>query len=226
MTLPPVDQIIRSRRKTIAILVKPDGRVIVRAPLGLASEKIRAWIETKAAWIAAKKAEMQQHQQQAARHERRYAEGETFPFLGQEYPLRLEDGSRRGLRFERGFLLHPADQPQAAGLFEAWYKAAARELLSQRVRWFARVFGLTYRKIRISSARTRWGSCSTSGTLSFNWRLVMAPPEVVDYVVVHELAHLRQPNHSPAFWDEVAKMMPDYALHRDWLKKNGRRLHL
>lgn len=104
--------------------------------------------------------------------------------------------------------------------------AAARELLSQRVCSFARAFGLTYRKIRISSARTRWGACSTSGTLSFNWRLVMAPPQVVDYVVVHELAHLRQPNHSPAFWDEVAKMMPDYAHHRAWLKKNGSRLHL
>jgi hypothetical protein len=108
--------------------------------------------------------------------------------------------------------------------FEKWYKSQALAILTERTRFFAQKFGLRFGKIRISSARTRWGSCSTAGTLSFTWRLVMAPLEVVDYVVIHELAHLKVKNHSAVFWAEVAKMMPDYKRHVTWLKKNGQSL--
>lgn len=226
MTLPLVDQVIRSRRKTVAILVRPDGKVIVRAPLRLSREKILAFVQSKAGWIAARKAEAQEIQQQAAHQKRRFAEGETFPVLGREYPLRLAGGPKTGLWFAEGFVLNSENLPQAAALFERWYRAMARKILTERTRFYAQTFGLTYQKLRISSARTRWGSCSSRGTLSFTWRLVMAPLEVVDYVVVHELAHLRHPNHSAAFWAEVARMMPDYKTHRDWLKKNGRFLTL
>lgn len=221
--LPHIDQLIRSKRKTIAIIVQRDGKVIVRAPLKASERQIRQFVGSKSGWIGEKKIQMQE---QAPALQKKFTAGERFPYLGQEYALSVVSGPRAGLRFEGGFSLNQNSQAEAALLFEKWYKAAARQVLNERTRFYAQKFGLEYKKIRISSARTRWGSCSSRGTLSFTWRLVMAPLEVVDYVVVHELAHLRMQNHSAAFWAEVAKMLPDFKRHRDWLKKNGRLLTL
>lgn len=225
MTIPHIDQLIRSKRKTIAIIVQRDGTVLVRAPLKTPEALIRQFVESKQGWIAEKKAQAQA-QEQPPQMARQFSAGERFPYLGQEYALSVESGARAGLRFEGGFFLNQNSYVEAPLLFEKWYKAAARKVLTERVRLYAHKFGLKYAKIRISSARTRWGSCSSRGTLSFTWRLVMAPLEVVDYVVIHELAHLRVKNHSAAFWAEVGKMMPDFKRHRDWLKKNGRFLTL
>ncbi len=202
--IPHIDQLIRSKRKTVAIIVQRDGKVIVRAPLKASERQIRQFVESKIGWISEKKIQMQD---QAPALQRKFTAGERFPYLGQDYALSLVSGPRAGLRFEGGFSLNQNSQAEAALLFEKWYKAAARKVLTERVRFYAQKFGLKYQKIRISSARTRWGSCSSRGTLSFTWRLVMAPLEVVDYVVVHELAHLRVQNHSAAFWAEVAQMI-------------------
>jgi hypothetical protein len=157
---------------------------------------------------------------------RQFTAGEKFLYLGQEYPLSVVAGPKAALKFEAGFFLTQKAQPEAPLFFEKWYKTAARKLLSERVKYYAQKFGLKYEKIRLSSARTRWGSCSSKATLSFTWRLVMAPLEVLDYVVVHELAHLLVKNHSAVFWAEVARMMPDFKRQRAWLKKNGRFLTL
>jgi hypothetical protein len=116
--------------------------------------------------------------------------------------------------------------PQAREHFTAWYKLQARQLIEERVRYFAARFGLHYSRVRITSARTRWGSCSSRGTLSFTWRLVMAPPAAIDYVVVHELAHLLVRNHSPAFWRKLEELLPDYRPPQQWLKQNGHLLIL
>ncbi len=124
------------------------------------------------------------------------------------------------------FLLEQRAQPRAEAAFTAWYKAQARALIEERVRRLAAQHGFSYRQVRMTSARTRWGSCSAKGTLCFTWRLVMAPPECIDYVVVHELAHLRVANHSPAFWREVEAILPDYKARRKWLRANGRLLNL
>ncbi len=124
------------------------------------------------------------------------------------------------------FLLERRALPQAEAAFAAWYKAQARGLVEERVRHFAARYGFSYRQVRITSARTRWGSCSSKGRLCFTWRLVMAPPECIDYVVVHELAHLRVANHSLAFWHVVSAILPDYKARRKWLHDNGRLLTL
>jgi len=221
--IPLIDQLIRSKRKTIAIIVQRDGKVLVRAPLKAPEALIRQFVESKSGWISEKKAQAAKHAPLAAR---KFAAGEKFPYLGQEYPLSVMAGTGAALRFEQGFLLTKTALPKAQLLLEKWYKTAARRVLTERVIHYAQKFGLKYEKIRLSSARTRWGSCSSRGTLSFTWRLVMAPLEVVDYVVIHELAHLRVKNHSPVFWAEVAKMLPDFKRPRAWLKKNGRSLTL
>ena len=156
-----------------------------------------------------------------------------FLYLGKEISLRIvsAEGPRRGnkkpaLVMDGFFKLTKSVQSRAASLFETWYKKQARTVLTERVEFFARECGFNVKKIRISSARTRWGSCSTKGTLSFTWRLVMAPLEVIDYVVVHELCHLKELNHSKVFWSQVGVILPDYKLRRKWLKDNGAVLRL
>ena len=94
----------------------------------------------------------------------------------------------------------------------------------KRVSYFARLMGVSYRNITIREQKTRWGSCSSEKNLNFNWKLILAPPEVLDYVVIHELCHLKEMNHSKAFWDEVEKVMPEYETYKLWLKENGWRL--
>jgi len=218
-----VDQIIRSKRRTIAIIVHRDGKVVVRAPLKTPERLIRAFIESKSGWIDEKKALAAKH---VVLPVKKFTGGEKFLLLGREIPLRLVEGQKTALSFQDEFFLNKKALPGAQAVFTKWYQARARQVLTERVTLYARQFGLHYEKIRISSARTRWGSCSSRGTLSFTWRLIMAPLEVVDYVVLHELAHLKVKNHSPVFWAEVARMLPDYKRRRAWLKKNGRFLTL
>ena len=217
-----IDQIIRSRRKTIAILIQKDGKVIVRAPLKTPERLINSFVESKSAWIKEKKSLALQHVLIPAK---KFINGEKFWLLGEQIPLRVVEG-HTPLTLQNEFLLSKLAQPDASACFEKWYKTRARKVLSERVIYYAKLNGFQYEKIRISSARTRWGSCSSRGTLSFTWRLVMAPLDVVDYVVIHELAHLKIKNHSVVFWNEVARLMPTYKARRDWLKKNGRYLTL
>ena len=105
---------------------------------------------------------------------------------------------------------------------EARYRELARAVIGQRVSYFAAKMGVTYGRISIRDQKTRWGSCSGRGNLNFNWKLVLMPPEVLDYVVVHELAHRKQMNHSPLFWAEVGRVLPDYESRRRWLKEHGK----
>ena len=101
-------------------------------------------------------------------------------------------------------------------------KAEAPKKIIERAAWYAKIMGVTYGRISIRAAKTRWGSCSGEGNLNFHWKLILMPPEILDYVVVHELAHRKQMNHSPLFWAEVEKVLPDYKARRAWLKENGR----
>ena len=219
-----IDEIIRAKRKTIAILVQADGKVIVRAPLRVAMRDIKAFIESKSDWIDEKRALMLQRA--ASKSVRQFVSGEKFWLLGAQIPLRVVEKQRPALLLKDEFLLSSQARQQAPEIFEAWYKAHALKVISERVRLLAAQHGFKFEKIRITSAHTRWGSCSSRGTLSFTWRLVMAPPEAVDYVVIHELTHLKIKNHSPVFWAEVARLMPTFKLGHDWLKKNGHLLSL
>ncbi|HEY3311015.1 MAG TPA: SprT family zinc-dependent metalloprotease [Anaerolineales bacterium] len=218
-----VDEIIRSKRKTVSIQVYPDGRVVVRAPLRTPLKLINAFVQSKSGWIDEKKALVSSRPVTPARQ---FTNGEKFWLLGKQVPLRVMPSQRAALVFEDEFLLAEKALSKALPLFERWYKVRAGAVLSERVKFYAEKHGFQYKKLRISSARTRWGSCSSLGTLSFTWRLVMAPLEVVDYVVIHELAHLKVKNHSAQFWNEVARLMPAYKAAREWLKKNGRFLTL
>ena len=109
---------------------------------------------------------------------------------------------------------------------EAPYRQAAKEYIPKRVAYYAQLLDVTYATISIRDQKTRWGSCSSKGNLSFSWRLILAPPKVLDYVVVHELCHRKEMNHSPHFWALVESLVPDYKIHRQWLKENGEKLRV
>jgi predicted metal-dependent hydrolase len=220
----PIDHLIHSRRKTVALVIQPDGSLTVRAPLRMPGAAIQEFVQNHAEWIHRKQAQLKASPPPPIK---RYLDGETFLFLGKAYPLTIVASQRPALNIRAGgFHLANSNLPKARQVFIHWYKAQALAVIAERVAFHAKMNKFSYQKIRISSARTRWGSCSSNGTLSFTWRLVMAPPEVIDYVVVHELAHTQVRNHSPKFWRRVAEVMPEYKRHVAWLKKNGRFLTL
>jgi len=216
--------VIRSRRKTIAVEITKEGGVLVRAPLKLARREVLAFVHQNRDWITRKLAQARVLQQ--GRTSSRFLEGETFFFLGEQHRLRYEAGGEY-LRTQDGEFLLGADlSPRAGDLFRTWYRARAREILEDRVEHFALRMGLTCRSVRITDAKERWGSCNAAGSLNFAWRLVMAPPPVIDYVIVHELAHLVEMNHSRRFWERLGRVLPDYAKRRKWLRENEQRLTL
>jgi predicted metal-dependent hydrolase len=220
-----IDKLIRSARKSIALIVQRDGQLIVRAPYQATDEQIQAFINLKSSWVLRKQNEVQQKTSHVG--PRKFESGEAFLYLGESYPLAITEKAAPLLEQKVGqFRLARRAQARAKDLLTAWYKKQARQVLEARVHIYAARYHLSYKRIRISSARTRWGSCSTTGTISFTWRLVMAPLPVIDYVVVHELAHTKEKNHAKRFWDTVAAMMPDYQKHRKWLKENGHLLNL
>lgn len=219
-----IDQVIRSRRRTVAIIVEPDGRVTVRAPQHASQASLQAFVNEKAGWIIAKQSQVRAMAAELA--PRQFQTGEKFWYLGQEIPLILVDRNRPVLVLERVFKLARASQLEGKKIFTGWYRRQARGLLSERVNQLAPRMGHAPPPIRITSARTRWGSCSSRGNLNFTWRLIMAPLPVIDYVVIHELTHLKIPNHSARFWEALSAAYPAYREQRAWLKENGHRLHL
>jgi predicted metal-dependent hydrolase len=214
-----ISKIIRSKRRSIALIVERDGNLVVRAPLQASDETIRRLVESKADWIKTTQEKARKLGPAPVRN--KFVDGEEFWYLGQAYRLEIVKGKKTDLHLDGNFKMSPATRPKARLAFENWYKKQAKAHIPQRVAQLAKHFGYGYQRIRITSARTRWGSCSTRGTLSFTWRLVMAPEEMIDYVIVHELAHLRIHNHSKEFWIQVGLLMPDYKAKRQWLKKNA-----
>jgi len=216
-----VDQIIRSKRKTLALIVKADGSVIVRAPMRASLKLIKEFVQNNASWIEKKRTQALAAQPPAPKQ---YLSGERFTYLGNAYPLEIVKGQKKPLMLESNFKLAESARGNARLVFERWYRGQAKHILNERVDSYASQYDFQYKKIGITSARTRWGSCRPNGSLNFSWRLVMAPMEVVDYVVVHELVHTVFHNHSKQFWQKVEELMPDYKERRKWLRKNGQQL--
>jgi len=219
-----IDQLIRSRRKTIALIVQLDGRLAVRAPLRATKRQILDFVERKSAWIRSKQ-ELALKSSSITKP-KEYVSGESFWFLGQTYRLQIVENAGQLLSLNHCFCLDRDALPQAQKVFIQWYRQQARRVISERLAWYASRYGYSYRQIKITSARTRWGSCSSKRTISFTWRLVMAPLPVIDYVVVHELAHTSVKNHDKAFWSKVKAILPGYPQQAAWLKTNGALLFL
>jgi predicted metal-dependent hydrolase len=215
-----VDNLLRSRRKTIVLYVRSDGSLEVRAPLRLSMAAIQAFVDSKTDWIMHQREKLLSRSTSDQRVG--YAKGDFIWFLGQVLQLDFAANNLRQLKIEGHRLAIPVEmQTNLESPLIAWYRAQARQIITARVEFFSKRYRIQQKGIRITSARSRWGSCSANNHLNFPYRLVMAPLDIIDYVVVHELVHTMVHNHGKGFWSKVSEILPDYRLRRKWLKVNG-----
>ena len=221
-------QLIRSkkRRKTISLHIKEDGKVVVYAPYSTLKCEIERFINEKESWIVEKLSEKERSIKGA---EKAFLPGEKFLYLGELFPLEIQDNNCKGypLKLSFGkFILDKDHIEKARDLFIQWYKREAKERIGERVKYYSNRLQLFPKGVKITSAKYRWGSCSRDNRLSFSWRIIMVPLSVIDYVLIHELVHIKEKNHSRSFWSYVESIIPDYKGHRLWLKENGYALRL
>ena len=208
--------VVYGERRTLAVYVLPDGRVEVRAPRGLGERRIRSFLAEKAGWIEAKRREALERLR--AREAFRL-EGSELSVLGRRYRLRRAGpGEAPGPRGEE-LLLAGEDEEGLRRSLAAFCREEARRYLPRRAEELARQWGFAFAGAGVTGARTRWGSCSGKNRLSFSFRLAFASPEAADYVILHELAHTREHNHSPRFWRLVAERMPGYPRAEEELRR-------
>lgn len=210
------------RRKTIGLTVERDGSLAVLAPPTITTDELRDIVRTRETWLWTKLAEKEVLMR--AWRPKEYVAGESHAYLGRHYRLALVDQTESRpppLRLVGGFFELRRDQrDRAAEHFGAWYRARGREWLTKRVRRHLSRFGLAEGPIDVRDLGYRWGSCGERG-LHFNWRVMTLPPQIADYVIVHELAHVLEPRHDRAFWSLVARAMPDFERRREWLALHG-----
>ena len=221
--------VVRSkrRRKTISLRVKADGTAVVNAPHRTPIPEIDKFVREKESWLWRKIRENGERQKEI--EAKKYITGETFLFLGEPHTLNIEaaaPGFHKLVFFRGQFILASDKISQGRELFIEWYRKKAREYIGERIDHYSQAMKLVPRGIRISNARCRWGSCSQDNHLYFSWRLMMAPCLVIDYLVVHELAHMKEKNHSERFWNLVGNTIADYKKRRSWLKDNGHTLDI
>ena len=216
----------RVRRKSIGFVVGPDG-LEVRAPKWVTLKEVEMGLQERGEWVLRKWSEIQARQKNIRQIE--WADGACLDYLGASIRLRLSpDVGRSELHegLEHGTVLKlalplNAEASQIRDAVQAWLMRQGRSLFEARLNFFAPQMGVTWRKLSLSNAGSRWGSARIDGAIRLNWRLIHLKPEAIDYVVVHELAHLREMNHSPAFWKVVADILPDHLERRRALQKEN-----
>jgi predicted metal-dependent hydrolase len=213
--------LIRSKRKTLALYIR-DGRLEVRDPLRCPKSDIDKFVASKEKWLIKKLA--QSSEQSAKRKNFSLNYGDLVTYRGREYPIAAKAGNRLGFDGEHFYMLPNLPPEQIKAACVQIYKILAKRDLPDRVFDFAKQMAVMPTAVKITSAKTRWGSCSSKKSLNFSWRLMLADDDVIDYVVVHELAHIRQMNHSAAFWAIVEDILPDYKERKVQLRVLQKRL--
>jgi len=225
----------RSDRRSIGITIDRDGSIIVRAPLHEDPEKIARFVIEKRVWIHQKLATKKAINH--AGHNREFVNGQGFLYLGKSYRLRFIDNDQTrkfeessdgfALKLRHGYFeLHESQKHNARNHFILWYKKQTEAKLKKRMPRYDKRVGVRVEKHRVSDLRHRWASLSRNGVVNFNWRSVMAPIWVFDYILVHEMAHMIVRGHSKEFWSLISRVMPDYKEHILWLNEHGADLDL
>lgn len=218
----------RKRKKTVSLQIGHHSEITVQAPVHTPTAEIQRFIEEKQAWI--EKSLRRQAALQASHPKKAYTTGEIFYYLGEACLLEafFDPLENQGvvLHNKRFFLNCLPNRQMRKYYLTAWYRKQARAYLTRRVDFYSRLLGLTCGGIRITAAEKRWGSCSEKNHLSFAFRLIMAPPQAVDYVVVHEMMHIREKNHSSKFWNLVLEVIPDYKTQRLWFREHQQHFDL
>ena len=212
----PIEYILtRSKRKTVALYIR-NGGVEVRAPLKMPVADIDKFVASKEKWIQTKLAQSTERAEQ--RENFTLAYGDTVTYRGRPYPIIVKDGGQIGFDDERFYLPPDLTPEQVKHACVQIYRMLAKRDLTDKVLSFAKQMNVMPISVKINGATTRWGSCSNKKSLNFSWRLIMADDDVIDYVVVHELAHITEMNHSARFWAIVSGILPDYKERQNRLK--------
>lgn len=220
--------IVKRKKKSISIKITPELRVLVVAPLFVSEKEIEKVVQDKAEWIWEKLAVVKERTKSRVVH--KFVSGEKFLYMGDECELAIvtDDKIKRArvsLHIDRLEVRIPASEEYNSDIVRnsllRWYRKEAEEKLAESVEFYSEKMGLCPRVMRVKELKSSWGLCSGRGDISLCFRLVMAPIEVMDYVVVHELSHLRHHNHSKEFWNLVLIFAPDYKEKRKWLRFNG-----
>ena len=218
-------QIVRSpKRKKLTITVERDRSIVVHAPEGTAEETIRRVVETKRQWLFDKTNHAQKYQDRPHAPGKEVVNGESAPYLGREYRIEITETKSGKVEFPRRFLIPSAQQGKRKAVLRDWYVTRANETILPRVKRYAKALGVAVGEASIVDNRYRWGSCTVKDNVSFNWRLIKAPMFVIDYVIVHELTHLMEGNHTPRFWNIVRANCPTAEKAKVWLKEHGQML--
>ena len=230
-------EVIRSDRKTLGINIEPDRGVIVRSPHNVSERKIKEVVEDKSSWILKKLKKVGEIKPPPGPRE--YLSGEKLSYLGRRYRLKVIPVA--GIKKVRVKLYqgkfnidYPAEleekeeerKEKIRKQLISWYREHASKKIKERVEKYKGKVGVEPNKVKVKKQKKRWGSCSSKGNLNINWRIIMAPMSIVDYIVVHELVHLKHSNHSKDFWQLVETILPDYQERKEWLRVNGRRLEV
>ena len=207
------DEIIRSNRKTLSVCIDCFGKLTVRAPRRCTEERIFAFLQEKEVWILRQKAKTIRAGIELPTEN---LNGYSFLLLGEKHCIKLIKGKHIRFDSERKEIYVP--EKNAKERLVKWLKENAKRIFTERTFHFAKEMQMDVKSVSISSARSKWGSCSFDNAIRYSFRLLYAPKDVIDYVIVHELAHTKHKNHLPAFWQEVAKWHADYKGKRKWLK--------
>lgn len=208
------------RRKTMQITVERDGQLLLVAPPDVSEASLYQFVLEKRFWIYSRLAEKDRLLQVAPT--KMFVDGEGFLYLGRSYRLKLVDNQDVPLKLTAGrFCLLRSELPQGREHFIRWYSAHGKTWLTQRMADFRNRMAVNPRGVKVQDLGYRWGSCGKGDWLYFHWKTILLPAQIVEYVVVHEMAHLYEPHHTPEFWLRVERVMPDYMRRRIWLAEHG-----
>ncbi len=208
--------LVRSKRKTLSLQINTRAELIIRCPQKLSIKEIESFIVGKTPWIEKKQHDIGLKKIQSPT----YIEGEKFLYLGNSYPFIAKTSKK--LDFDG--VCFSAKQINKDKLLK-WYKSTFKSIAIPRLNYYADTFLLPYRQVRLKTQKTLWGSCSSANNINLNYLLIQAPMSVIDYVIVHELAHTKIKNHSKDFWQLVESILPNYKASKNWLKENNYKLH-
>ena len=210
---------VRSNRKTLGLTIERDGTIVVRAPNSCPKEVIEEFVRSRKDWIM-EKLDARREMLTKIPH-KEFVDGEGFLYLGKSYRLKIVE-TGPPLRLYNGYFeLNQELVSKGRDVFIDWYRSHALIEFKRRVEKYKRLLGVDPEGIRVLDLKYRWGSCSKGGTLNFHWKSVLAPLSMLDYIVVHELVHLKEKNHTPEFWKLVGMVLPDYERRKNWLEQNG-----
>ena len=213
------------RRKTVSIFIERDGSVRVLAPITATDEIIENAVKAKEYQIFTKLAKWKELNQ--GKVNRAFVNGQSFLYFGRNYRLAIVEDQDVPLKMTGGYFhLDKKHLNQAEKVFKAFYREKAKQKIRERLKLIEEKFQTKPSSVKILELQNRWASWTPKNGLNFNWKCAMAPVPVIDYIITHEMVHLKYPNHSPEFWNELDKKMPNYREYKNWLKQNGVKMSL